>query len=128
MIINQSPRILAVDDKPDNLFMLGAILDEEHYQLTCVESGKEALAEVENNPPDLILLDVMMPEMNGYEVARYIRQTLAIADIPILLLTAHDDLDRQKELEAGTNGLLQKPYDISELIARVQDLLMGNCI
>lgn len=126
MMISQNPRILAVDDKPDNLFMLGIILDEEHYQLTCVESGREALAEVESNPPDLILLDVMMPEMNGYEVARYIRQNLAITDIPILLLTAHDELDSQKELEAGTNGLLQKPYDISELIDRVQDLLIGR--
>ncbi|MGB3768551.1 MAG: response regulator [Phormidesmis sp.] len=123
---SQTPKILAVDDTPDNLFMLGAILDEEHYHLTCVESGKEALAELENNRPDLILLDVMMPEMDGYEVVSYIRRKLAIADIPILLLTANHELDRQKELEAETSGLLQKPYDITELVDRVQNILTLN--
>ncbi|MHC5729369.1 MAG: response regulator, partial [Nostoc sp.] len=82
-------KILVVDDVFDNLLVLEAVLEDEDYEINLVEDSKIALAMVEESPPDLILLDVMMPEIDGYEFTRRIRQNQALPFIPILLLTAH---------------------------------------
>ncbi len=123
----ENPKILAVDDTPDNLFLLEAILSEESYQFSGAESAKSALETVQKLPPDLILLDVMMPEMNGYEVTRQIRQNPKTAHIPILLLTAHDRSVLNKGMKAGANGLLCKPFDIPDLLNQIAELLACDC-
>ncbi|MEL6319799.1 MAG: hybrid sensor histidine kinase/response regulator [Cyanobacteria bacterium J06626_14] len=116
-------RILAVDDSPDNLFLIETILDEVEYDLTCVERGSEALSQVAKAPPDLILLDIMMPEMNGYEVTRRIREDGSLPYIPILLVTAHNQTSLVEGLDAGADDFIRKPFDIDELQARMRSLL-----
>lgn len=115
--------ILAVDDSPDNLFLLETILDDSEYCLTCVESGPEALSQVAQAPPDLILLDIMMPGMTGFEVTRLIRQDDSLPYIPILLVTAHDHTSLVEGLDAGADDFIRKPFDIEELQARMRSLL-----
>ncbi|MBD2157411.1 hybrid sensor histidine kinase/response regulator [Leptolyngbya sp. FACHB-16] len=115
--------VLVVDDQPDNLFLIEAILDEPSYMLTCLESGKAALDIVTQLCPDLILLDVMMPEMDGYTVTRIIRENTKLPYIPILLITAHDQSSVVEGLDAGADDFIRKPFDVNELRARVRSLL-----
>lgn len=117
-------RILAVDDSPDNLFLVQTILEDKGYQVSLAEDGMTALAMIEKSPPDLLLLDVMMPGMDGYEVTRRVRQN---ADrwgfIPILLITAHQQSSVVEGLDAGADDFIRKPVDMDELLARVRSLL-----
>ncbi|HSM80905.1 MAG TPA: hybrid sensor histidine kinase/response regulator [Nodosilinea sp.] len=119
--------ILAVDDSPDNLFLIEAILDDPDYHVTCVGSGQEALTMVHRAPPDLILLDVMMPGLDGYAVTQKIRydatQDATLPYIPILLITAHDQSSLVQGLDAGADDFIRKPVDVNELRARVRSLL-----
>lgn len=115
--------ILAVDDSPDNLFLIEAILDSPEFQLTCVNNGQQAVEAIRQQPFHLILLDVMMPGMDGYEVTRYIRQSNAVPYIPILLITAHDKSSVVEGLNAGADDFIRKPFDVNELVARVRCLL-----
>lgn len=116
--------ILAVDDVPDNLFILESILgDISEYNITCVESGKTAIEKVVESPPDLILLDVMMPGIDGYEVTRQIRENKSLPYIPILLVTAHDHSSLTEGLDSGADDFIRKPFDIDELMARVRSLV-----
>lgn len=116
--------ILAVDDIPDNLLILESLLaDVEGYTIHCVEDGETALSSVTQSPPDLILLDVMMPGLNGYEVTQRIRKNKSLPYIPILLVTAHDSSSLSKGLDSGADDFIRKPYDINELMARVRSLL-----
>ena len=124
MSISKNPKILAVDDMPDNLFLLEMMLGgPEPYRLTCVESGEAALEAVKIAPPDLILLDIRMPDMSGYEVASRIRQAEERSRIPILMLTADEQASDERSKEAGADGLIHKPFDMNELIERIQSLL-----
>ena len=123
-MISNTVKILAVDDIPDNLFILESILDDvDTYQLDCVDNGQAALAYVAETPPDLILLDVMMPGMDGYEVTRRIRQDKQLPYIPILLVTAHDQSSLSEGLDSGADDFIRKPFDIDELMARVRSLV-----
>lgn len=116
--------ILAVDDVPDNLIILQSLLGEEdNYVLHCVDSGQAALDFVDKTPPDLILLDVMMPEMSGYEVSERIRQNERLPYIPILLVTANERSSAIEGLDSGADDFIRKPFDINELLARVRSLL-----
>lgn len=120
--------ILAVDDSPDNLFLLEALLEEiDDYQLSCAESGQEAIEKIEKSPPALILLDLMMPDMDGYEVTRRIRQDPDLPYIPIVLLTAHDEASANKGLKAGADGFVRKPFDITALLDYIQTMLQQSC-
>ncbi|AUB37922.1 DNA-binding response regulator, OmpR family, containings REC and winged-helix [Nostoc flagelliforme CCNUN1] len=116
-------KILVVDDVFDNLLVLEAVLEDKDYEITLVEDSKIALAMVEESPPDIILLDVMMPEIDGYEFTRRIRQNPALPFIPILLLTAHYASSVVEGLDAGADDFIRKPFDPDELHARVRSLL-----
>ena len=118
-----SDRILAVDDSPDNLFLIEAILAEEGYEVACKSDGSSALAFIETDPPDLVLLDVMMPGIDGYEVTRRIRTNPYLPFIPILLITAHDHSSVVEGLDAGADDFIRKPVEVDELLARVRSLL-----
>lgn len=116
-------RVLAVDDVPDNLFLLQTILEMEGFVVDVATSGSTALHKIKTAPPDLILLDVMMPEMNGYEVTQQIRQDDSLPSIPILLITAYDEAAALRGLELGANDFIRKPIDFNELLTRVRAYL-----
>ncbi|HLO85435.1 MAG TPA: hybrid sensor histidine kinase/response regulator [Nostocaceae cyanobacterium] len=116
-------RILAVDDTRDNLILVQTILESEGYEIDLVSDGTTALQKVEQSPPDLILLDVMMPGMDGYEVTRRIRNNPELGYIPILLITAFHESSVVEGLDAGADDFIRKPFDTDELLARVRSLL-----
>lgn len=116
-------RVLVVDDSPDNLFLVQSILDEEGYESVLVEDGATALAKIEEWPPDLVLLDVMMPGMDGFEVTKRIRQDPTLPYIPILLITAYDQASVVQGLDSGADDFIRKPVEVDELLARVRSLL-----
>lgn len=119
-----SPKIhiIAVDDSLDNLSLIEIILDSPQYDLELAKSGQEALDKITRKVPDLVLLDVMMPEMDGFEVTRRIRQDATLPYVPILLITAYDSIKVADSLDAGVDGLIRKPLDIDELQFRVEAL------
>ncbi|BAY12671.1 hybrid sensor histidine kinase/response regulator [Calothrix sp. NIES-2098] len=121
---SRSDKILVVDDSPDNVFLIKTILEEEGYTVSTAENGASALAQLEASPCDLVLLDLMMPGMDGYEVTRRIRGNAAMQQyIPILLITAHDAPNVAKGLDLGADDFIRKPVTVDELLARVRSLL-----
>ncbi|MDB9312407.1 hybrid sensor histidine kinase/response regulator [Spirulina sp. CS-785/01] len=116
-------RILVVDDSPDNLFLVQSILEEEGYESQVCESGQDAIALLETTPPHLLLLDVMMPGMDGFEVTQRIRNNPHLPYIPILLITAYDRASVVKGLDSGADDFIRKPVEVDELLARVRSLL-----
>jgi signal transduction histidine kinase len=121
--VSEPFEILAVDDSPDNLFLIETILDDPAYRIALADGGQAALERVKTRPPDLILLDVMMPDLDGYAVTRHIRQNRELPYIPILLITAHDRSSLVQGLDAGADDFIRKPVDVNELRARVRSLL-----
>ena len=120
---NKTDRILVVDDSPDNLFLVQTILEEEGYHITLAEDGRTALNYIEQSSPDLVLLDVMMPGMDGYEVTQRIRKNQQLPFIPILLITAYDQPSVVQGLDTGADDFIRKPVEVDELLARVRSLL-----
>jgi two-component system, sensor histidine kinase and response regulator len=116
-------RILAVDDTRDNLILVQTLLESEGYEIDLVSDGATALQKVAQSPPDLILLDVMMPGMDGYEVTRKIRGNPELGYIPILLITAFHESSVVEGLDAGADDFIRKPFNTDELLARVRSLL-----
>jgi adenylate cyclase len=114
--------VLVVDDQPANLRLLDAILTPRGYDVRQAASGEEALGVVESEDVDLVLLDIVMPHMDGYEVCRRIRGDSDTAYLPVVMLTASGDEQKIKALEAGADDFLTKPIDQSELLARVASL------
>jgi signal transduction histidine kinase len=119
----QKDRILVVDDSLENLLLVDSILQEEGYEIILAKDGLIALARVRQSPPHLILLDVMMPGIDGFEVTRQIREDKNLPYIPILLITAHDRPSAVKGLDLGADDFIRKPVDVDELLARVRSLL-----
>ena len=122
--MNTPAKILVVDDTPRNVKLLADLLSVKGYGVVTAVSGREALIQVAWEQPDLILLDVVMPEMSGYEVCRKIRENPATAILPIIMVTALDPgEERVKGIEAGADDFLTKPINQAELLARVKSLL-----
>ena len=119
-----SAKILVVDDTPHNVKLLADLLTVKGYVVVTASSGAQALEKVETEQPDLVLLDVVMPEMSGYEVCRKIRGSRATATLPVVMVTALDPAqERVKGIEAGADDFLSKPISQQELLARVKSLL-----
>ncbi|MBE9010634.1 response regulator [Pseudanabaenaceae cyanobacterium LEGE 13415] len=118
MLLNNH-RVLVVDDIADNLVLLQTILESEGYIVETALSGRAALDKLEEVEPDLVLLDIMMPGLNGYEVTRQVRENERFASVPIVLLTAHDEFFQRPYREVGANDLIRKPIDFDELLDKV---------
>jgi serine phosphatase RsbU (regulator of sigma subunit) len=119
-------RILIVDDVKANVDVLVEALRDE-YKLSVALDGGNALKQVEKNPPDLILLDIMMPGIDGYEVCRRLREAPATREIPVMFLSALEDVqDKARGFEVGGNDYLTKPFEILEVKARVRSLLKAK--
>ncbi|WP_245395624.1 hybrid sensor histidine kinase/response regulator [Anthocerotibacter panamensis] len=116
-------RILVVDDFPDNIALIEAILLQEGYEIDTATSGLEALKKIQEHPPALVLLDVMMPGLNGIETTRRLKARKELGFIPVLLITASDKTNLVEGLDAGADEFLRKPLDHDELLARVRSLL-----
>ena len=113
-------RILVVDDTPKNIQVIGAILREKEYLISIASSGQMALEAIEKSQPDLILLDIMMPEMDGYEVCERIKSNPKTKDIPVIFLSAiTETLDKVKAFGLGAVDYITKPIESKELLARV---------
>jgi pilus assembly protein CpaE len=118
------PRILVIDDEPLYHKMIAHALEAAKYQLDFASSGAEGLQKAKTTKPDLVITDVMMPEMDGYEVTRLLRREPQFAHIPILVLTAQSGLQNKlKSFEAGADDHLTKPFEPVELAARLAALL-----
>lgn len=123
MSLFDSAHILIVDDLADNLFLLQVILEAEGYIVISASDGTSALAAIQASSPDLVLLDVMMPDLDGFEVTRRIRQNPQFLHLPILLVTAHADLKASNGLNIGADDFIRKPIDPEELLIRVEAAL-----
>lgn len=119
-----SSRVLIVEDEPDIRELVVHHLKREGYLVSAASSGEEALRQVQAAPPDLVLLDLMMPAMDGLEVCRRLRQDPVTASLPIVMLTAKgDEVDRVLGLEIGADDYIVKPFSPKELLARVRAVL-----
>lgn len=124
MLQENKPKILCVDDEKLNLKLLQSLFMPEGYEFQGAESGEIALGQVAQDPPDVILLDIMMPKMSGFEVLQKLRADEKTRLIPVVMLTALKETeDRVKALEAGCDDFISKPFDKIELFARIKSLL-----
>jgi class 3 adenylate cyclase len=119
----KEPHVLVVDDVPQNVRLMEALLSPCGYAVTTSDSGRDALKRLSSDSFDIVLLDILMPEMDGYEVCRQIRANPATAMLPVVMVTASSESEKLKALEAGADDFLQKPLDKAELAARVKSLL-----
>lgn len=112
--------ILIVDDSADNLRVLSATLIQQGYKVRCVKSGSMALLGAKTSPPDLILLDIRMPEMDGYEVRQHLKADAQTRDIPVIFLSALDEpLDKARAFQVGGADYITKPFHVEEILARI---------
>ncbi len=125
--MSETPTILVADDRPDNVELVRDLLTMEGYRVLCAYNGQEAWDLAQEHLPDLVLLDLDMPLMDGYEVCAQIKSTPATADIPVLMLTAWNaPRQRVRGLQLGADDYLAKPFDYRELLARVKTRLQAK--
>ncbi|KKD34646.1 hybrid sensor histidine kinase/response regulator [Limnoraphis robusta] len=117
----QQADILIVDDTPENLRLLSSMLEEKGYKVRKATNGKQALKAIEALAPDLILLDIMMPEMSGYQIAQYLKGLPKTHDIPIIFLSAlNDTMDKVMAFDVGGVDYITKPFQVQEVLVRVR--------
>ncbi len=120
----KTPVVLVVDDNQPNRELLAAYLEDVDCRVVPASDGLEALKIIARNPPDLVLLDVMMPRMSGFEVCKKIKNDPKTADIPVIMVTALNEFgDIERGLDCGTDDFLSKPVNKLELLARVRTML-----
>jgi len=117
-------KLLIVEDDPDTVEMLRAALTAADYTVYTARSGTEALSKAHASPPDLVLLDLILPEMNGFDVCERLRRDPMTESVPILIVTAMPgELPRLAGKEAGASAYIRKPFEIQELVSRIGQLL-----
>lgn len=117
-------RILIVEDNPQNRYLVSFLLEQQGYELITAEDGAEALEMLEGDTPDLILMDMQLPKVDGYEATRRIKANERLRDIPLVALTAHSmRRDEQRAIDAGCDEFVTKPVDADGLLALVSRLL-----
>jgi class 3 adenylate cyclase/CheY-like chemotaxis protein len=114
--------VLAVDDQPQNLRLLDAVLTPRGYRMVTATSGEQAMKMLDEAVPDLVLLDIVMPGIDGYEVCRRIRDNPATAFLPVVMITASGDQEKVSAIRAGADDFVSKPFNSGELLARVASL------
>ena len=120
-------RILIADDEPNIVLALEFLMKKEGYEVQTVSDGEEALRTIEKSPPDLILLDIMMPKLDGYEVCQRIRSDPSMKDIVIIMLTAKGrEVEREKGLALGADFYITKPFSTREVVKKVREVLAGH--
>ena len=121
---DKTPVVLVVDDNQQNLELLQAYLEDVDCQAVPARDGLEALEIIAKEPPDLILLDVMMPKMSGFEVCKRIKNDPKTTDIPVIMVTALNEFgDIERAIDSGTDDFLSKPVNKLELLTRVKTML-----
>jgi DNA-binding response OmpR family regulator len=114
-------KILVVDDEDDILHFLDLVLSEKGYRVATAASGHEALTRAQLDPPDLVLLDIMMPQMDGWEVLKLLRVDEATAQVPVAMLSARTEArDRVQGLQEGAVDYICKPFSLSELLGKIE--------
>ena len=117
-------KILVIDDEEDYINLVKTIMEPLGYVISFASNGKEGMASIKNEIPDLVILDVNMPELDGYQLTEQIRRTAEIKHIPIILLTVRrKEDDKVKGLDLGADDYITKPFHPKELIARVETVL-----
>ena len=117
----RSASVLVVEDTIENLRLLSELLGGQGYEVRAVTNGRQAIQAVEREPPDLILLDINMPELNGYEVCRHLKAQERSKDVPVIFITAlTDTVDKVRAFDAGGVDYVTKPFQVEEVLARVQ--------
>jgi PleD family two-component response regulator len=116
--------ILLIDDMPNNLRLLSSLLSKQGYKVRSVINGAMGLKAAQAKPPDLILLDINMPDLNGYEVCTKLKEHEVTQEIPVIFLSALDDvIDKVKAFRVGGSDYITKPFQIEEVLVRVQNQL-----
>ena len=116
-------RLLVVDDTPENALLLDAMLSPHGYSVALAFSGTDGLEKVRTGEPDVVLLDILMPDISGYEVCRRIRANPSTRLLPVVMLTSSRDQDKVESIEAGADDFIARPFDPRELLSRVRSLL-----
>lgn len=119
--MSNNKKILAVDDENDVLLVIKAALISEGFDVTTASDGAEALATAKESTPDLVILDMMMPEMTGFEVLKQMREESALKTVPVIMLTGVSDKDKIREaIDVGVNYYIVKPFEFHDLVSKVR--------
>lgn len=122
--MSEKHRILLVDDEPSIVKMVGKRLEVEGFDVVVAMDGQEGLAKAQAEAPDLIILDLMLPKLNGYEICTMLKQDTRYQNIPIVLFTAKaQDKDEKLGMECGANAYVRKPFRAQELLEKIRTLL-----
>lgn len=120
-------KVLVVDDEPNIVLSLEFLMEQAGFQVITAYDGEAALERINDSAPDLLLLDISLPGISGFDVLEHLRRSEATAQLPVIMLTAHGrDIEREKGLALGADDYITKPFSTQSLIEKVKSLLNGN--